>query len=217
MRCHSAVSISSVGARRVIAGAAEDDVGRAERRIDRVTQRAPATLRRRHRRRTGRVRRPRPSISRATSSTRFSRRAVATTSAPASASPSASTRPMPLVPPMTTAVLPLRSKRDGPFLGPPRGAPRAPRSAAARGLLLRLVARGLQQVLVHRPAGSFRVTRADRLVDVAVRFGGVTQIAVATRARPFRAGARNRGRTPSRRATPTMAFLAAPPRRRDGN
>src|SRR4051812_27226035 len=57
------------------------------------------------------VLRPMVSISAATSSTRGARRAVATTSAPASASPSASTRPIPLVPPTTTATRPSRLKR----------------------------------------------------------------------------------------------------------
>src|SRR5262249_13772888 len=58
------------------------------------------------------VRRPRRSISAATSSMRLIRRPVTTTSAPASASPRASVRPIPLVPPTTTALLPVRSKRD---------------------------------------------------------------------------------------------------------
>src|SRR5580765_7604879 len=57
------------------------------------------------------VRRPSASISVATSSTSGARRAVATTSAPAWASPSARTRPMPLVPPTTTATRPSRLKR----------------------------------------------------------------------------------------------------------
>src|SRR6266542_3015935 len=57
------------------------------------------------------VRRPRASMSAATASTSAARRAVATTSAPASARPSARTRPIPLVPPTTTATRPSRSKR----------------------------------------------------------------------------------------------------------
>src|SRR5688572_3218895 len=57
------------------------------------------------------VRRPRDSIAAATSSMSGARRAVATTSAPASARPSARTRPIPLVPPTTTTTRPLRSKR----------------------------------------------------------------------------------------------------------
>src|SRR3982751_58874 len=60
---------------------------------------------------TRRVRRPFASISRATSSTSCARLAVATTSAPASASPSASTLPIPLVPPTMTATRPSRLKR----------------------------------------------------------------------------------------------------------
>src|SRR4029453_3268636 len=43
--------------------------------------------------------------------TSAARRAVATTSAPASARPSANTRPMPLVPPTTTAIRPSRLNR----------------------------------------------------------------------------------------------------------
>src|SRR3954469_15650176 len=57
------------------------------------------------------VRRPRASISADTWSTSWARLAVATTSAPASASPSASTLPIPLVPPTTTATRPSRLKR----------------------------------------------------------------------------------------------------------
>ena len=58
------------------------------------------------------VRRPRRSISDATSSTSARRRAVATTSAPASARPSAIARPMPLVPPDTTATSPASDRRE---------------------------------------------------------------------------------------------------------
>src|SRR5262249_21579172 len=56
-----------------------------------------------------RARRPFVSIADATSSTTPFRRPVGTTSAPASARPSASARPMPVVPPTTTAVRPLKS------------------------------------------------------------------------------------------------------------
>src|SRR5262245_25658258 len=59
------------------------------------------------------VRRPSRSMTAATSSTTSARRPVATTSAPASANPSAIARPMPDVPPTTTAVRPVRSNRDG--------------------------------------------------------------------------------------------------------
>ena len=72
------------------------------------------------------VRRPARSISvRDLLDQRSARRPVATTSAPASASPSASARPMPLVPPTTTAVRPVRSKRTSvltPVGAPGRGA-----------------------------------------------------------------------------------------------
>src|SRR5262249_27095812 len=56
------------------------------------------------------VRRPVLSMVLATSSTMSARRPVATTSAPACASPIAIARPMPDVPPTTTAVWPVRSK-----------------------------------------------------------------------------------------------------------
>ena len=55
-------------------------------------------------------RRPKASISPAAILTCSCRRAVGTTSAPAWASPSAIARPIPEVPPTTTATLPLRSK-----------------------------------------------------------------------------------------------------------
>src|SRR5688572_10107384 len=55
------------------------------------------------------VRRPRDSTSPATSSTCSRRRDVATTSAPASARPWTRARPIPDVPPVTTATLPSRS------------------------------------------------------------------------------------------------------------
>ena len=55
-------------------------------------------------------RRPRASISRAAASTCSCRREVATTSAPASANPWAMARPMPEVPPITTATFPVKSK-----------------------------------------------------------------------------------------------------------
>ena len=57
------------------------------------------------------VRRPSPSISAATASTAEDRRELATTSAPASANPSAIAWPSPVVPPVTTATLPLKSNR----------------------------------------------------------------------------------------------------------
>jgi hypothetical protein len=56
--------------------------------------------------------RPRDSISLAVASTCSRRRDDATTSAPASASPWARARPIPEVPPRTTAVLPVRSRRE---------------------------------------------------------------------------------------------------------
>src|SRR5919112_499495 len=56
------------------------------------------------------VRLPRSSISAAAASTCSARREVGTTSAPASASPCATARPMPDVPPTTTATLPVSSK-----------------------------------------------------------------------------------------------------------
>src|SRR5262249_6722161 len=65
------------------------------------------------------VRRPRASIAFAASSPAPSRRPVATTSAPASANPSASARPIPVVPPTTTATRPDRSK--GGLIGKPDG------------------------------------------------------------------------------------------------
>jgi hypothetical protein len=64
------------------------------------------------------VLRPRCSIAADTSSTASGRRPVATTFAPASARPSASARPMPVVPPTTTAVRPLRSNSDGVIVRP---------------------------------------------------------------------------------------------------
>ena len=56
------------------------------------------------------VRRPFSSISLAVDSTFSAVRAQATTSAPASAMPSDSARPIPCVPPSTTATLPVRSR-----------------------------------------------------------------------------------------------------------
>src|SRR4051794_32361533 len=56
------------------------------------------------------VRLPRASISLAAASTCPARREVGTTSAPASVSPCATARPMPDVPPITTAVLPFSSR-----------------------------------------------------------------------------------------------------------
>jgi hypothetical protein len=111
MRCQSASFISSVGTRLVMPAA-----------LTTMSTR-PNVLSTSSRTRTSdspsdtsevmrRVRRRRASISPATSSTSVCRRAVATTSAPASASPSASVRPMPLVPPTTTAVRPWRSNRE---------------------------------------------------------------------------------------------------------
>jgi len=58
-----------------------------------------------------RERRPSASISVAVCSTSLSLRALGTTSAPASARPRAMAWPSPVVPPMTTATLPVRSKR----------------------------------------------------------------------------------------------------------
>ena len=60
---------------------------------------------------TRNVRRPSASISAAAFSTCSSRRELATTSAPASARPSAIACPSPVVPPVTTATLPLKSNR----------------------------------------------------------------------------------------------------------
>src|ERR1700756_4612723 len=60
-----------------------------------------------------RVWRDSDSISRAVASTCSTRREEATTSAPAAAKPRASTRPIPDVPPITTAVLPERPAREG--------------------------------------------------------------------------------------------------------
>src|SRR6185312_11164757 len=59
---------------------------------------------------TRRVRRPTASISAATESTPLWARDVATTSAPAAARPSDNARPMPSVPPTTTAVFPVSDK-----------------------------------------------------------------------------------------------------------
>src|SRR5271155_5191413 len=60
---------------------------------------------------TRRDRRPTPSISSAITFTSSMWRALGTTSAPASASPRASVRPIPELPPITTATLPSRSSR----------------------------------------------------------------------------------------------------------
>jgi hypothetical protein len=67
--------------------------------------------------------RPLDSISAAVVSTCSARRAEATMSAPASASPSEIARPMPVVPPTTTAVFPVRSKSDPAIQFPASNAP----------------------------------------------------------------------------------------------
>ena len=157
------------------------------------------------------VRRPRCSISAATSSTSGWRRAVATTSAPASARPSASTRPMPLVPPTTTAVLagPDRRAIWVHALDPAAGAARA---ALGRGLRRLTPAPGsgcLQQVFVHRAPRLLGVARADRLVDAPVRLGRVAQIAIGRALAPSRGAARSRAPTPCRRARRRSGCCAA--------
>ena len=166
MRSQSASVMSSVGTR----------LRRARRRRRRMStspnSRRHASRTALERRRVGDVSRPRAaSAVRALRSrprprsTRSSRRPVATTSAPASARPSASARPMPLVPPTTTAVRPDRSNSDPLISAKPSGRFRGRRPArgdrpAAVGR--RRVATGssvgscdwyvarLQQVLVHR-------------------------------------------------------------------
>src|SRR5579863_5656494 len=90
---------------------------------------------------------PSASISFAAFSTCSARRELATTSAPASASPSAIALPMPVVPPVTTATLPLKSKRSAvicflyqidcalpvlPLSRPPKSITRPPSLALAR-------------------------------------------------------------------------------------
>src|SRR5690242_4236289 len=65
-----------------------------------------------------RVLHPFDSIDLAASSTCSTRRDVATTSAPASASPLAIARPIPEVPPITTATFPLRSNNGCPIHSP---------------------------------------------------------------------------------------------------
>ncbi len=79
-----------------------------------------------------RVARPRASISAAVSSTCSWRRAEATTSAPASASPRLMARPMPEVPPTTTAILP-SSCKDLSISSPPHAPALAP-AMVSRGL-----------------------------------------------------------------------------------
>src|SRR5580692_1357029 len=59
-----------------------------------------------------RERRPSASISDAAAATSCGRRELETTSAPAAARPRAIARPKPVVPPATTATLPVRSNKD---------------------------------------------------------------------------------------------------------
>ena len=187
MRLQSASSISSVGDASWSCPRQHTRMSTpAERRDARVAQ--ALERRRRRRRRTARAasggRAPR-------SPPRPPRRApraapVATTSAPASARPSASARPMPLVPPTTTARRPDRSNRlhraskrasAGPARSGGRGAPAPRRLRALVGRLLRLVRAGLDQMRRSSPgaprrrrargspdrsAGAFRPRRACR-------------------------------------------------------
>src|SRR5713226_5293603 len=57
---------------------------------------------------------------------------------------------------------------------------------SARGRFLRLVGGRLEEMLVHRASRRLGVVRANRLIDPAVRFGGVDEIAIR---RPLRGAA----------------------------
>ena len=95
---------------------------------------------------------------------------------------------MPLVPPTTTAVRPLRSNKD--ISGTPDDdadglvwvwSRTVVSTLWRRGLggLLRLVVAGLEQMRVHRLPCGLGVARADRLVDSPVHLGGVAQVTQA--------------------------------------
>ena len=130
---------------------------------------------------TRRVRRPRPSISAATASTFAARRPVTTTSAPASARPRAMARPMPLVPPTTTARRPERSNSLV-ISNAPRGAgERRPFRGGdgARGPrlgLLRLILARLDQMRAHQRAGVLGMSLADGVEDPLVHARRVFQV-----------------------------------------
>src|SRR5262249_16563610 len=95
-----------------------------------------------------RVLQPRHLISLATFSTKSVRRPVGTTFAPAWARPLASARPIPDVPPMTTAVLPVRS-----------------RSGCPMGVLHVLRIRQLFAALIPFPASNLVAIRAWRMAS----------------------------------------------------
>ena len=129
---------------------------------------------------TRRVRRPRPSISAATASTFAARRPVTTTSAPASARPRAMARPMPLVPPTTTA----RRRRDRTVWSSRTrlvrgGTPPVPRRRWRRGPrlgLLRLILACLNQMRADQRAGVLGMSLADGVEDPLVHARRVFQV-----------------------------------------
>src|SRR5215813_699907 len=107
-------------------------------------------------------RRPRARISFAAAFTRSARRPVATTSAPACARPFAISSPMPLVPPMTSADLLLRSSRGWPnYLAPLKQR----LSPGAKGPLAKALVRGLKSLPSKEKSRKSRAIGLERRFD----------------------------------------------------
>ena len=226
MRCQSASSISSVGDALGDAGGADEDVDAAER-LEHASRSAL------ERRRVADVRRhpqrPPPALldlggdlvderlrgGRSRRRRRRRRRARAR-----------ATRPMPLVPPTTTAVRPDRSNRRSSVddawpvaARGPRGDGRRRLAAPASGVvgrLLRLVRAGLHQVRRSSPAAP----RRRRARGSPGRSAGASRRRRAGRDRwrapPSPAAARSRAPRPSRPAR-RRSGCPTPPRPRDGS